>query len=324
MTQWQICYSIYVISYYIRYIYIFFVLFRYFFYIYIWFDTSLFVWTHLFHRMPSKGHCKSPFHLSGLIADTVAAFLLLHTSSKSTRQSQSQHNEARRRNSLSQRLWLWTSPCDVSSWYISGIVGHDSNTRITWHDFAPVVSGKNDDSKRRLWNKLKSTGVIPGHLLLQIILMGLHCSFQDLVLGGFLVSPWYPTTLRRFDTCKIWRSDPSWGFETVGITSTVDSAVDDSLLEGACFFVGPNWLGCMWIVGKEADNEGFEMFFRTCVLDDGIAESLYQITWKRIHFLAVSKISPVLLRISTGQFHACPLSLFLGCDFSALGSRWRS
>ena len=227
---------LYYIIYVILPLYIYFVLFRYFFYIYIWFDTSLFVWTHLFHRMPSKGHCKSPFHLSGLIADTVAAFLLLHTSSKSTRQSQSQHNEARRRNSLSQRLWLWTSPCDVSSWYISGIVGHDSNTRITWHDFAPVVSGKNDDSKRRLWNKLKSTGVIPGHLLLQIILMGLHCSFQDLVLGGFLVSPWYPTTLRRFDTCKIWRSDPSWGFETVGITSTVDSAVDDSLLEGACFF----------------------------------------------------------------------------------------
>lgn len=108
-----ICYIIYVLY---KYMFCFISLFL----LYI----SLYVWTHLLHRMPSKGHCKSPFHLSGLIADTVAAFLLLHTSSKSTQQSQSQHNEARRRNSLSQWLWLWTSPCDVSSWYISGLVGN--------------------------------------------------------------------------------------------------------------------------------------------------------------------------------------------------------
>lgn len=69
--------------------------------------------------------------------------------------------------------------------YISGLVGHDSNTRITWHDFALE---KNDDSKPCRWNKLKSTGVIPGHLLLPIILMGLHCSFQDLVLAARWVS----------------------------------------------------------------------------------------------------------------------------------------
>lgn len=56
----------------------------------------------------------------------------------------------------------------------------------------------------------------------------------------------------------------------------MDSGVDDSLLEGAWFFLLVQ-IGSGVCVGKEADNEGFEMFFRTFVLDDDIAESLYHL-----------------------------------------------
>ena len=115
----------------------------------IWYASYLFEHSFFIECLP-KETAKSfhlLFHFSGLIADTVAAFLLLHTSSKSTQQRQSQHNEARRRNSLSPWPWFM-SPCDVSSWNIVALFNMIcSDTRITWHDFAPVVIGKNDDLK---------------------------------------------------------------------------------------------------------------------------------------------------------------------------------
>lgn len=202
-----------------------------------------------------------------------------------------------------------------------------SNTRITWHDFAPVVSGK------KWWFKSyaveiswRALGSFLDICFFKSVWWVYTYSFQDLVLAARWISCvamvshnlkeiWSLQDLEIRSLLRLWNC---WNHKYSGLRSWW-------LLtwRRLFFFVGPNWLGCMWIVGKEADNEGFEMFFPDFCPWWGYCRE-FASPEKRIHFLAISKRCLVLLRISTGQFHACPVSLSLECDFSALGSRWRS
>lgn len=177
MTQWQICYSIYVILYMLylyMYIYVLFFLILFLSYYYI----SLYVWTHLFHRMPSKDFQRTlqksfPFVRShswhsGCLPLATHLLEVNTTKPKPTQRSSEKK--------LIVPMAMVHHVPDVSSWYISGLVGHDifkHSNYLAWF-CAGGLWKKMMIQKLRRWNKLKSTGVIPGHLLLQISLMGLH------------------------------------------------------------------------------------------------------------------------------------------------------